>query len=231
EEMQSINEELQSTNEELETSKEEMQSVNEELSTVNVELQTKLTDLSRVNNDMNNLLAGTGIATVFVDHALRILRFTPGATRIINLIDSDVGRPVSQIVANFSGYDALVADTNAVLDTLVSKAQDVQTTQGAWFAMRIQPYRTVDNVIEGAVLTFVDIAAAKKLEIALRDALAVLQTYPATQIVELDTGRAVEDVIKRAQAVLEQRFEGQTAALSHIQTQVEHQPHDMKNDG
>ena len=110
EEMQSVNEELQSTNEELETSKEELQSVNEELATVNAELQTKVADLSRANNDMNNLLAGTGIGTVFVDHQLRILRFTPAATRIINLIPGDVGRPVGHIVSNLVGYDRLVAD-------------------------------------------------------------------------------------------------------------------------
>ena len=91
EEMQSVNEELQSTNEELETSKEELQSVNEELATVNAELQTKVADLSQVNNDMNNLLAGTGIATIFVDHGLHILRFTPSATRIINLIQERCG--------------------------------------------------------------------------------------------------------------------------------------------
>ncbi len=121
EEMQSVNEELQSTNEELETSKEELQSVNEELATVNTELQTKVADLSRANNDMNNLLAGTGIGTVFVDHQLRILRFTPTASRIINLILSDVGRPVGHIVSNLVGYDRLVADTQAVLDTLIPK--------------------------------------------------------------------------------------------------------------
>jgi two-component system CheB/CheR fusion protein len=112
EEMQSVNEELQSTNEELETSKEEMQSINEELATVNNELQTKVDDLSRANNDMNNLLAGTGIGTVFLDHQLRILRFTPAASAITNLILSDVGRPVSHIVSNLGGYDHLVADVS-----------------------------------------------------------------------------------------------------------------------
>ena len=104
EEMQSVNEELQSTNEELETSKEELQSVNEELATVNHELQIKVADLSRANNDMNNLLAGTGIATVFVDHQLRILRFTPTATRIINLILSDGKTPeqwLKEVIAQF----------------------------------------------------------------------------------------------------------------------------------
>ena len=130
EEMQSVNEELQSTNEELETSKEELQSVNEELATVNAELQTKVADLSRANNDMNNLLAGTGIGTVFVDHQLRILRFTPAVTQIINLILTDVGRPVGHIVSNLVGYDRLVADVQAVLDTLVPKEVEVQTTGG-----------------------------------------------------------------------------------------------------
>jgi len=157
EEMQSVNEELQSTNEELETSKEELQSVNEELATVNAELQTKVTDLSRANNDVNNLLAGTGIGTVFVDHQLRILRFTPAVSRIINLILSDVGRPVGHVVSNLVGYDRLVADVQSVLDTLVPKEVDVQTLEGEWYTLRIMPYRTMDNVIEGAVVTFVDI--------------------------------------------------------------------------
>ena len=156
EEMQSMNEELQSTNEELETSKEELQSVNEELSTVNNELQSKVSDLSRANNDMSNLLASTGIGTVFVDHHLRIMRFTPTTTRIINLILSDVGRPVGHTVTNLIGYDRLVEDTRAVLDTLVPKELEVRTTEGKWYLMRIQPYRTMDNVIEGAVITFVE---------------------------------------------------------------------------
>jgi len=163
EELQSTNEELQSTNEELETSKEELQSVNEELSTVNAELQNKVADLSRANNDMNNLLAGTGIATVFVDRHLRIMRFTPAATKIINLIQSDIGRPVSHTVSNLPCYGSLTEDTQAVLDTLVPKETDVQTAEGRWYTMRIQPYRTMENVIEGAVLTFVDVTAAKTM--------------------------------------------------------------------
>ena len=175
EEMQSVNEELQSTNEELETSKEELQSVNEELATVNAELQTKVADLSRANNDMNNLLAGTGIGTVFVDHQLRILRFTPAVTQIINLILSDVGRPVGHIVSNLVGYDRLVADVQAVLDTLVPKEVEVQTTAGAWYMLRIRPYRTLDNVIEGAVITFVDITELKHIEDALEKANALLR--------------------------------------------------------
>jgi two-component system CheB/CheR fusion protein len=175
EEMQSINEELQSSNEELETSKEEMQSINEELSTVNTELHTKVVDLSRANNDMNNLLAGTGIGTVFVDLSLRILRFTPAATLIINLIQSDVGRPVGHIVSNLVGYDSLVADAQTVLSTLVPKEVAVQTTGGKSFTMRILPYRTLDNVIEGVVITFVEITEIVRAREALRKANEMLR--------------------------------------------------------
>jgi two-component system, chemotaxis family, CheB/CheR fusion protein len=162
EEMQSVNEELQSTNEELETSKEELQSVNEELATVNAELQNKVVDLSRVNNDMNNLLAGTGIATLFVDHQLQVVRFTPSATEMINLIQGDIGRPVAHIVTNLIRYDRLVKDVQAVLYDLVPREVEVQTQEGGWFLMHIRPYRTLENVIEGAVITFTDITRNKK---------------------------------------------------------------------
>ena len=165
EEMQSMNEELQSSNEELETSKEELQSINEELSTVNAELQVKVADLARANNDMNNLLAGTSIGTVFVDHQLRILRFTPAASAIINLIPSDVGRPVSHLVSNLVGYNTLVADVTSVLNTLVGKAVEVQTIEGRYYTLRILPYRTLENVIEGAVMTFADITEIKAAEV------------------------------------------------------------------
>ena len=168
EEMQSINEEFQSTNEELETSKEELQSVNEELSTVNTELQMKVTDLSRANNDMNNLLAGTGVGTIFVDFQLHIQRFTPPATQVINLILSDVGRPLGHIVSNLVGYDSFVEDIKSVLDTLIPKDVEVQTKEGAWFLLRIRPYRTLENVIEGAVITFFDISEIKLVREELR---------------------------------------------------------------
>ena len=168
EEMQSVNEELQSTNEELETSKEELQSVNEELATVNAELQTKVIDLSRVNNDMNNLLAGTGIGTIFVDHQLRILRFTPAASTIINLISSDIGRPVGHIVSNLIAYVNFVSDIKTVLNTLIPKELEVQSVDGNWYTMRIQPYRTLDNVIEGAVISFVDVSETVQIRESLR---------------------------------------------------------------
>jgi two-component system CheB/CheR fusion protein len=193
EEMQSVNEELQSTNEELETSKEELQSVNEELATVNFELQTKVADLSRSNDDMNNLLAGTGVATVFVDHALRILRFTPALTQIINLIPSDLGRPVGHIVSNLVGYDDLVADAQAVLNTLAPKEVELQTKAGKWYMMRIQPYRTLNNVIEGVVLSFVDINKMVKVRHALlktnellRLAMVVRDAHDAITVQDLE---------------------------------------------
>lgn len=193
EEMQSVNEELQSTNEELETSKEEMQSINEELSTVNTELQTKVADLSRANNDMNNLLAGTGIATIFVDHNLRIMRFTPAVSSIIHLILSDVGRPVGHIVNNLVGYTTLLADIQDVLRSLAPKEAAVQTTDGKSYALRILPYRTLDNVIEGAVITFVENTeitqardALRKTNSLLRLAVVVRDAHDAITVQGLD---------------------------------------------
>jgi len=159
----------------LKAKEEYLQTANEELATVNNELQTKVTDLSRMNNDMNNLLAGTGIATVFVDHNLKILRFTPSATLIINLIQSDIGRPVGHIVSNLKGYDSLVADVKAVLEKLIPRESEVQSNQGMWYTMRITPYRTTDNVIEGAVITFVDITEMKKIQDDLRKANDLLR--------------------------------------------------------
>ena len=173
EEMQSVNEEMQSTNEELETSKEELQSLNEELATVNSELLTKVADLSRANNDMKNLLSGTGIGTIFVDHLLRILRFTPSVAALINLIETDVGRPVDQIRSNLVGYDQLAADIRGVLESLVPKELEVQSNTGDWYLLRIRPYRTLDNVIEGAVITFTEISVMKKAQAALRDSEAL----------------------------------------------------------
>jgi len=170
EEMQSVNEEMQSTNEELQTSKEELQSVNEELATVNAELQQKVYDLSRINNDMNNLLAGTGVGTLFVDHQLRIARFTPSTTQIINLIPGDIGRPLAHIVSNLLGHDDLLSEVQSVLDTLVPSETEVQTKTGSWYILGIRPYRTVENVIEGAVITFVDITLRKAAEQKLREA-------------------------------------------------------------
>lgn len=163
EELQSTNEELQSTNEEMITSKEELQSLNEELTTLNAELQSKNDELSEVNNDMKNLLDSIQIATIFLDNNMKLKRFTPYATKIANLIRSDVGRPITDIVSNLQ-YDSLVKDVTDVLQTLVFKETSVQTKEGVWYLMRIIPYRTVNNVIDGVVITFTDITDFKKMQ-------------------------------------------------------------------
>jgi two-component system CheB/CheR fusion protein len=174
EELQSLNEESQSTNEELETSKEELQSVNEELVTVNAELQQRVAELSRANNDLNNLMAGTGVATIFVDHRLRIQRFTPAATTLINLMPGDVGRPLGHIASNLVGYDCMVTDVQAVLATLNPLDVEVRTAS-AWYLLRIRPYRTLENVIEGAVITFTDITEFKRGQEGLRRLAVVVR--------------------------------------------------------
>jgi two-component system CheB/CheR fusion protein len=130
-------------------------------------------DLSRSNNDMKNLLSGTGIGTIFVDHRLRILRFTPTVSALINLIETDVGRPVDQIRSNLVGYDHLGADIKEVLEGLVPKELEVETNTGEWYLLRIRPYRTLENVIEGAVITFTEISEIKKAQAALRDSEAL----------------------------------------------------------
>ena len=142
----------------------ELQFSNEELATVNAELQTKVIDLSRSNGDMNNLLAGTGIGTEFVDFELRILRFTPAASTIINLIPVDLGRPVAHIVSNIANYDTLISDVRSVLDTLIHKEVDLQTREGKCYTMRIQPYRKLDNVSECAVISFIEITERKRMQ-------------------------------------------------------------------
>ncbi|MBN1810398.1 MAG: PAS domain-containing protein, partial [Anaerolineae bacterium] len=164
EELQSANEELQSTNEELETAKEEAQSVNEELVTVNAELEQKVDELRQANDDMKNLLAGTGVGTLFLNERLQIQRFTPAAAEVMNLIQVDVGRPVSHITSSLVGYDELEQDAQQVLDTLVPQEREVQTQAGDWYQIRIRPYRTLQNVIEGVAITFVDITALKRAE-------------------------------------------------------------------
>jgi two-component system, chemotaxis family, CheB/CheR fusion protein len=173
EELQSVNEELQSSNEELKTSKEELQSTNEELTTVNAELQSKVDELSQANNDINNLLASTEIGTIFLDNALHIKRFTPAIKKLFNLIPSDIDRPISDITSNIL-YEDIYTDTKTVLDTLVRKEIEVQSQTGNWYSMRIVPYRTTDNIIDGVVITFVDITKVKTAENLIRQLATIV---------------------------------------------------------
>lgn len=163
EEFQSSNEELQSTNEELLTSKEELQSVNEELITVNAELEQKIGESTREVNDMQNLLVSTGIGTLYLDINLNIRRFTPAMIEFMNLIKTDVGRPVSHVVSK-THYDSLFEDAAQVLRTLVPKQMEIQTKDDKWFTIRIGPYRTSDNVIDGVVVTFNNVTTLKDAE-------------------------------------------------------------------
>ncbi len=204
EELQSINEELQSANEELTTSKEEMQSMNEELQTVNGELQAKVTELSRASGDMNNLLNSTDIATLFLDIKLNIRRFTTETARIIKLIPGDVGRPISDL-ASALDYPSLISDVKEVLASLVFKESQISTRDGRWFAIRIMPYRTEDNRIDGVVITFSDITTAKNLETDLKGALHTLEERFTTQSTELDHAKALELVLQKTQSILEKR--------------------------
>lgn len=163
EELETSNEELKSTNEELQSTNEELQSTNEELETVNTELQNKVEQLSDANNDLNNLLGCTEIATLFLDNDIHVKRFTPGAAEIFKLINSDVGRPISDIV-NILIYEEMDKDVLNVLKNLGKVEKEVQTKTGNWFFMRILPYRTVENTIDGVVVTFIDITKQKTAE-------------------------------------------------------------------
>jgi two-component system CheB/CheR fusion protein len=165
EELQSTNEELQSTNEELETSKEELQSVNEELITVNSELQVKIEQLAGIQNDMKNLLDNVNIGIIFLDRYLTIRRFTRDAVKIYRLVPSDVGRPLNDI-KSIGESDGLLTAAQAVLDSLIPYEQEMQISENVWMLARIQPYRTLDNVIDGVVLTFTDITARMNSNIA-----------------------------------------------------------------
>lgn len=176
EEMQSTNEELQSTNEELTTSKEEMQSLNEELQTVNIELQSKINDFMVANNDMKNLLNSTDIATLFLDKELNIRRFTDQITKIFKLRQSDIGRPFTDVVSDLQ-YPEMTNDAQEVLRSLVFKEVAISTNDQRWFSVRIMPYRTFDDHIDGLVITFIDISKAKLLESELNKTIAILHEH------------------------------------------------------
>ena len=164
EELQSTNQELQSANEELETSKEELNSLNEELQTLNAELQLKIDELAQVNDDMQNLLNGTDIATLFLDRELRVKRFTEQARRVVRLIATDIGRPIADLVSQVR-YDSLAEDAKRVLATLTPHETEAQTLDGRWLLVRVLPYRTAQNVIDGVVIVFIDIDRLKRAEV------------------------------------------------------------------
>ena len=169
EELQSTNEELQSTNEEMETSKEELQSLNEEAATVNAELQSRIDELSKANDDLKNLLDSTEIAALFLDADLAVRRFTPRATTIIPLAVTDAGRPIRHFANSLIDTD-LGACAEQVLEDLALRESEVRSKDGRCFVMRVRPYRTVTNVIDGVVITFEDITDRKRMEEALRGA-------------------------------------------------------------
>ena len=200
EELQSTNEELQSTNEELTTSKEEMQSLNEELQTLNTELQAKVDELSRASNDMKNLLNSTDIATLFLDNDLNVRRFTPQATKIIKLIPADVGRPITDLASELR-YPELAEDAREVLRTLAATEKPISARDGRWFTVRIMPYRTLDDRIDGVVITFADITAAKTLEAELRKTQAGLEKRVADQAAKWDQrkGESTSDAVNSNQ--------------------------------
>lgn len=166
-ELTSTNEELQSANEELRTSQEELQSVNEELETVNSELRQKVHELGVANSDLQNLYSSTEVATIFLDRELKLAKFTPAATTLFHFIDSDVGRPLSDLAPRFAGTD-LLSDVKEVLRALVPVEREIRAGD-AWFILRVLPYRTLDDVIAGAVITFADVTKLKRAQAALKE--------------------------------------------------------------
>jgi len=180
EELQSTNEELQSTNEELETSREELQSLNEESITVNTELQNRVDELSHANDDVKNLLDSTDIATLFLDTELCIRRYTPKMKDIIPLSDIDIGRPLSDLASNLQDVDLNANATQVLVDLVVSESE-VKSSNGHYYLLRIRPYRTIANVIDGVVMTFDDISLRLQAEIDLKQSKEQLaQAFKAT---------------------------------------------------
>jgi two-component system CheB/CheR fusion protein len=167
EELQSINEEYRSTSEELETSKEELQSINEELQTVNTELKTKLELISRANSDLQNLLAATDFGTLFLDAGLNIKRFTDQVRELFSITASDEGRPITDFAHQLE-YDNLVKDVRGVIVNLTPVRREVRSRKGCWYDLRMRPYRTVDDKIDGVVITFVDVTERKSMEERLK---------------------------------------------------------------
>jgi two-component system CheB/CheR fusion protein len=167
EELQSINEEYRSTSEELETSKEELQSINEELQTVNSELKLKLEAISRAHSDLQNLMAATDFGTLFLDPSLRIKRFTDRITDLFQITPADEGRPISDFTHELE-YDDLIKDVRAVLSDLAPVRREIRSRAGRWYEVRLRPYRTMDDKIDGVVATFLDVSERRQVEQALR---------------------------------------------------------------
>ena len=185
EELNHTRESLQTTIEELETSNEEQQSLNEELSTVNSELQEKISELTQTNNDMKNLMDSIDIPVIFLDNVLRIKRFTQQAPRVINLIEHDIGRPISDISTKIKDL-SLHQMASAVLKNLVFREKEIRSTDGRWYAVRVAPYRTIENVIDGVVITFSDITSLKKARQANRLATILRSVNDAVIVWELE---------------------------------------------
>ena len=204
EELQATNEELVSSNEELQSTNEELQSVNEELITVNSEYQKKIEELSELNSDMNNLLASTDIGTVFLDHDLRVRKFTPPVTKQVNLIKSDIGRPLSDISHNLM-YEQLEDDILEVLRSQVPREIEVQSKLDTWLLLKVQPYRTSEDQVGGVVVTLVDITRRKQSEHELQQQqelmMRVLESNP-TAITMVDHTGSIIFANKRAEELL-----------------------------
>jgi two-component system, chemotaxis family, CheB/CheR fusion protein len=184
-EMQTFEEEARCATEEMQSMNEELQSTNEELQMLNHELNVKVNDLSRLNNDMKNLLDSTELTTLFLDNALNVRLFTTGSNKIFKLMRGDLGRPITDIASDLI-YSRLEEDAREVLRTLVSHEQQLTTRGGHWFLMRILPYRTLENMIDGVVITFVDITASKALEAELRKTQAGLYKQIGEQGLKLE---------------------------------------------
>ena len=179
EHLQATGEEIEASNEELKSANEELQSTNEELNTLNAELQKSLDRVTELSNDLNNLLSSTEIATIFLDNRLHIRRFTPFATKILNLIEADIGRSIGDITSKITGLD-LRKTASEVLDTLHRESHEILSDGGEWLSVRVLPYRTIDNVIDGVVINIIDIIEEKRIQMLAEDAGAYAESVVET---------------------------------------------------